>query len=108
MAVQAQRAPAPQTVAAGADNDQLPEAEAGGDILINILDAEAPADVSGIKLGVESAESGYGDLEMSYAEKLDNIALKTNRIFGAIITVCSGWRPLKPSATSTTCWSSQC
>ena len=62
------------------------QAEAGGDILINIIDAEAPADVSGIKLGVESAESGYGDLEMSYAEKLDNIALKTNRIFGAIIT----------------------
>jgi hypothetical protein len=91
MAVQAQRtaersaAAAPQSAAAGSDNDQQVEVEAGGDILINILDAETPEDVTGIKLGAESAESGYGDLEMSYAEKLDNIALKTNRIFGAII-----------------------
>ena len=29
--------------------------------------------------------TGYGDLEISYAEKLDNIALKTNKIFSEII-----------------------
>jgi energy-coupling factor transporter ATP-binding protein EcfA2 len=81
---------AAQAAAAASGNDHGVEAEAGSDILINILDAEASAagaagDVIGIKLGGESGESGYGDLEISYAEKLDNIALKTNRIFGAII-----------------------
>jgi hypothetical protein len=59
------------------------------DIVINILDGPPPAaeeDFS-IMLPGESAPgtTGYGDLELSYAEKLDNIALKTNKIFGEII-----------------------
>ena len=93
MAVRPGPASAPgaaQAAAAASGNDQGAEGEAGSDILINILDAEASAagsseDVVGITLGGETAESGYGDLEISYAEKLDNIALKTNRIFGVII-----------------------
>jgi energy-coupling factor transporter ATP-binding protein EcfA2 len=90
----AARAAAP---ASGADDGA--DLEAGGEILINILDAPAasPADdVLGIKLGEESAEKGYGDLEQSYADKLDNIALKTNRIFGAIIDDLFGDDTLLP------------
>jgi hypothetical protein len=90
----AARAAAP---ASGADDGA--DLEAGGEILINILDAPAPSpadDVLGIKLGEEAAEKGYGDLEQSYADKLDNIALKTNRIFGAIIDDLFGDDTLLP------------
>jgi hypothetical protein len=63
-------------------------AQAGEDeFVINILDGTGPApegEVS-ITLPGEAVSSGYGDLELSYAEKLDNIASKTNKIFGEII-----------------------
>jgi hypothetical protein len=85
--------------AAASGNDQGAEPEQQGDIMINILDAPAPDmadEVTGIKLGPETTEPGYGDLEISYAEKLDNIALKTNRIFGAIIDDLFGDDTLLP------------
>jgi hypothetical protein len=92
-------AAAPQAVASASGNDQGAEVEQEGDIMINILDAPAPetgGDLAGIKLGEEMSEAGYGDLEISYAEKLDNIALKTNRIFGAIIDDLFGDDTLLP------------
>ncbi|MCI0397504.1 MAG: dynamin family protein [Chloroflexi bacterium] len=55
------------------------------DIVINILDGSPAAGEVDIRLPGESAPGGYGDLETSYAEKLDNIALKTNKIFSEII-----------------------
>jgi hypothetical protein len=55
------------------------------DLVINILDG-GPADQElDIKFTSEVLENDYGDLETSYAEKLDNIDIKTNRIFGEII-----------------------
>jgi hypothetical protein len=89
----------PTAQAAASDNDQGSEREQSGDIMINILDAPAPDaldEVAGIKLGEQTSESGYGDLEISYAEKLDNIALKTNRIFSAIIDDLFGDDTLLP------------
>jgi hypothetical protein len=89
----------PAAQAAASDNDQGSEREQSGDIMINILDAPAPDaldEVAGIKLGEQTSESGYGDLEISYAEKLDNIALKTNRIFSAIIDDLFGDDTLLP------------
>ncbi|MGB3715326.1 MAG: dynamin family protein [Candidatus Promineifilaceae bacterium] len=70
---------------ASASDGNGPATEQGEDLVINILDA-APAeqDVE-IKFTADVIESGYGELETSYAEKLDNIAIKTNRIFGEII-----------------------
>ena len=67
------------------------EAPAEGDIQINILDvqpdqpaAEPDFDIS--FLGEESKESLAGpELEMSYADMLDNVSVKVNRIFGEII-----------------------
>ncbi len=67
-------------------------APAEDEFVINILDAPPPAEedfnitIAGEETGsTASTGSGYGDLELSYAEKLDNIALKTNKIFGEII-----------------------
>jgi hypothetical protein len=81
-------------VGSGAGNNHVaaaPEEE----FVINILDGPPPVEeefsitISGEGSGstgsAGSAGSGYGDLELSYAEKLDNIALKTNKIFGEII-----------------------
>jgi hypothetical protein len=55
------------------------------DIVINILDRDSADGDVDIKLTSEVIDSGYGDLEISYAEKLDGIALKTNKIFSEII-----------------------
>jgi hypothetical protein len=55
------------------------------DIVISILDDAPDGQDVDIKLSSEIEQSGYGDLEISYAEKLDNIAVKTNRIFTQII-----------------------
>ncbi|MGD8857278.1 MAG: hypothetical protein PVG33_13170, partial [Chloroflexota bacterium] len=89
----------PQAAAGASGNDQGGELEQEGEIMISILDAPAPGaadEVAGIKLAGEMAEPGYGELEISYAEKLDNIALKTNRIFGAIIDDLFGDDTLLP------------
>jgi hypothetical protein len=66
-----------------------PEAAvAEDDIAINILDSgpgAAEAADFDITLPEESARPGSADLETSYADKLDSIALKTNQIFNEII-----------------------
>ncbi len=56
------------------------------DIQINILDtpAEPEADFA-ISFPGDDGPMVSADLEMSYADKLDNISLKINRIFGEII-----------------------
>jgi energy-coupling factor transporter ATP-binding protein EcfA2 len=76
-----------EAVVAGGNNAHAEELEAAPeDIVINILDQGPAAEQVDIKLGGDFSESDYGDLEASYAEKLDNIALKTNRIFRDVIT----------------------
>ncbi|MCP4363241.1 MAG: GTPase RsgA [Chloroflexi bacterium] len=64
------------------------EPEAADEIAINILDQPAaqPAPDFDISfLGEGSGEPGPADLETSYADKLDNISVKVNRVFGDII-----------------------
>jgi hypothetical protein len=51
---------------------------------INILDKGSQEAVD-IVLSPDFAESDVGELEANYAEKLDNIAVKTNKIFGSVI-----------------------
>lgn len=65
----------------------LSEGETAEDeFVINILDdSQQPSEILEIKLATETVETGYGELETSYAEKLDKIAVKTNRIFGEVI-----------------------
>jgi hypothetical protein len=63
-------------------------AAAEPEIAINILDEPAAGsqpdfDIS--FLGDENAKPAPVDLEMSYADKLDNVSVKVNRIFGDII-----------------------
>jgi len=56
------------------------------EFVINILDGGPTDDaLADIKFSTPVVESGYGELETSYAEKLDNISLKTNKIYGEII-----------------------
>jgi hypothetical protein len=53
---------------------------------INILDAPAePPEELGISISGEAPAAETADLEMSYAEKLDNIAVKINQLFGEIV-----------------------
>jgi hypothetical protein len=71
------------------NNDGAGAGQAGGtaeeDLVINILDSAPQENLVDIKLSSEVDQSGYGELETSYADKLDNIALKTNKIFGLVI-----------------------
>jgi hypothetical protein len=60
-------------------------ADSEDDLVINILDADTSVPDVDIKFTGEAIEKDYGDLETSYADKLDNIDIKTNRIFGEII-----------------------
>lgn len=84
-----------EAVGAGGDTQgQVESAEE--DFVINILDgAPAEAEVD-IKVTGETSPADYGELEPSYAEKLDNIALKTNKIFGEIIRDLFGDDELLP------------
>ncbi|HIP73548.1 MAG TPA: hypothetical protein EYH05_19395 [Anaerolineae bacterium] len=71
-----------QTAVAESETEAVPEA----DVQINILDEPAPQtepdfDIS--FLGEEKQEAA--DLEISYADMLDNISVKVNRVFGDII-----------------------
>ncbi|WP_420630753.1 dynamin family protein [Candidatus Leptofilum sp.] len=73
-----------------AANNTQQAAEAVADepeINISILDEPAqPADDLGISLlGESGSETPQADFEMSYADKLDNVAVKVNRIFGEIL-----------------------
>ncbi|HZD11755.1 MAG TPA: dynamin family protein [Candidatus Binatia bacterium] len=79
------------------ETEAAPQADAEEDIAINILDQPANADI-----GISFPESGSpvggagSELEASYAEKLDNIASKTNRIFGEIVDDLFGDDELLP------------
>jgi hypothetical protein len=93
-AVRRELAAEPQPVAEGAAGQPVAEVandgarateEGGEDIVINILDSGPAASEVDIKLAGEAETADYGELEASYAEKLDSIALKTNKIFGLII-----------------------
>jgi hypothetical protein len=64
------------------------ESVAAEDIQINILDTpggQADLDFDISFLGDEPMDMGSAELETSYADKLDNIAVKVNRIFGDIM-----------------------
>ncbi len=92
-------------VSASANNSAAPaEAAPADDFEINILDtpAEQPAspdfDIS--FLGEDAGSSGMtatpAELEVSYADKLDDISVKVNRIFGDIISDLFGDDDLLP------------
>ncbi|MCB8929044.1 MAG: hypothetical protein H6652_25845 [Ardenticatenaceae bacterium] len=56
------------------------------EINISILDEPAQPEDLGISLiGDSGSATPQADLEMSYADKLDNVAVKVNRIFGEIL-----------------------
>ncbi|MFW6182405.1 MAG: dynamin family protein [Chloroflexota bacterium] len=78
---------AAQGAAEAAEEQAAAAAEPEEEIAINILDEPAPDDVDiGFpEGGPEKSAYADEDLEASYAEKLDNIALKTNRIFNEIV-----------------------
>src|SRR5690606_14055277 len=72
--------PAPEPVAAAES------AESEEEFAINILDEPAPSDLEITFPGAESNATAYKEsVEASYAEKLDNIALKVNKIFSEIV-----------------------
>jgi hypothetical protein len=72
-----QAAPPPATPEAGPAEEE---------IAINILDEPAAPDLAINFPGEAKAESvALADLEPSYADRLDNIAVKTNEIFGQIM-----------------------
>jgi len=69
-------------------NSQAPAAEtavAEEEITINILDAPAEPDFDISFLGGSKADLAPADLETSYADKLDEVAVKVNRIFSNIV-----------------------
>lgn len=85
--------PAAPTSAAQNNGTAAEAVEAEPDIQINILDEpQAPAqpdfDISFLgEEGQSTAVSApVADLEISYADRLDNVAVKVNRIFGEIIS----------------------
>ncbi|MEW5989296.1 MAG: dynamin family protein [Chloroflexota bacterium] len=80
-----QSAAAHATNNSGAAASPAPAAEE--EIVINILDTAAESDLA-IQFPGESATTrpAYTSLETSYADKLDNVASKTNKIFGEIIS----------------------
>jgi hypothetical protein len=73
---------------APANNSQAAEeltAEAEEEISISILDEPAQPDFDISFLSEKEGEPAPSDLEASYADRLDNVAVKVNRIFGNII-----------------------
>lgn len=83
-------------------NNNAPAAEATAepddDIEINILDApaESQPDFDISFLGEESGKAETADLEISYADRLDDVAVKVNRIFGEIVDDLFGDDELLP------------
>lgn len=78
--IMASMPPAPERV------EPTPAAETEEEIQINILDAPTQSEAEfDINFPGENGPTAPAELEMSYAEKLDNISLKINRIFGEII-----------------------
>ncbi len=72
------------------------QAEAADDIAINILDEPQGSDIDITFPASGERPAGGADLEASYAQKLDNIALKANRIFGEIVEDLFGDDELLP------------
>lgn len=66
-------------------SESAPEAETAAEeeIAINILDEAEPA--TDLDISFPEGKAAPADLEASYAEKLDNVAVKTNRIFRQIV-----------------------
>ncbi|MDX1412944.1 MAG: dynamin family protein [Candidatus Promineifilaceae bacterium] len=72
---------------APANNSQpaTDEADVEEEINISILDEPAQPDFDISFLSEQAGEAAAADLEQSYADKLDDVAVKVNRIFGNII-----------------------
>jgi hypothetical protein len=73
---------------APANNSQTAEdaaAESDEEISISILDEPAQPDFDISFLSEQAAAAAPADLEASYADRLDNVAVKVNRIFGNIV-----------------------
>ena len=79
----------PQVAAAGNNNQAPAPTETEAPIEINILDSapngETVPDFDISFLGEKPAAAAPADLEPSYADLLDNVAVKVNRIFASII-----------------------
>jgi hypothetical protein len=78
----------PVTANSSAHNNAATDTTSTDDIEINILDAQAghsEPDFDISFLGDEPTAVSAADLEVSYADKLDNISVKVNRIFGDIM-----------------------
>jgi len=81
----------PQVAAAGSNNNNQPAAQPATEepIEINILDTapagDAMPDIDISFLGEQPAAQPAAELETSYADLLDNVAVKVNRIFASII-----------------------
>ena len=81
---------APTLATPAANNtQQAAEAAADDELEINIAILDEPAqpidDLNINLLGDTGVEAPQADLEVSYADKLDNVAVKVNRIFGEIL-----------------------
>jgi hypothetical protein len=86
-----------QTAAAEPAPEPAVAAESEEEFAINILDEPAPSDLEITFPGAESETNVYKEsVEASYAEKLDNIALKVNKIFGEIVNDLFGDDQLLP------------
>lgn len=71
------------------------QTEAEEDIAINILD-QAPGDIGITFPDAQEGAAGGADLGATYAQKLDGIAMKTNRIFAEILDDLFGDDELLP------------
>lgn len=92
----AQPAAQAEPVLAGANSSSAPAEE---EFTINILDSGDEPDFEiGFPAGDEPVVSDFSapDLEISYAEKLDNMAVKTNKIFSEIVNDLFGDDALLP------------
>ena len=69
---------------AGTEAGEGTDVEAEEEIAINILD-EPEAAAADLEISFPEGKGAAADLEATYAEKLDNVALKTNRIFRQIV-----------------------
>jgi len=78
----AQMMPAPSSNAPG-QTGEAGELEA--EVEINILDESAQPDFDISFLGDGAAAMGAAELEISYADKLDDVSVKVNRIFDNIV-----------------------
>lgn len=90
----AQAVAQPEPVLAGVNS----QGGSSDEFTINILDTPEPDFEIGFPAGDEPVVTDFAtpDLEISYAEKLDNMAVKTNQIFGEIVNDLFGDDALLP------------